>query len=129
MEADEQELEDLLGSLDKLSKNQTVDIFSCVECGRCTEVCPAHRGGGTLDPKNHFILNLKDHLLSNQLDAVNKIDVPPMLISGNVCPVTGKTPTETSILIKAWNTKLNIKPTHNSPPKTLVILVAILKDL
>ncbi|MBS30723.1 MAG: hypothetical protein CMG39_06150 [Candidatus Marinimicrobia bacterium] len=75
MEADEQELEDLLGSLDKLSKNQTLDIFSCVECGRCTEVCPAHRGGGTLDPKNHFILNLKDHLLSNQLDAVNKIDV------------------------------------------------------
>ena len=75
MEADEQELENLLGSLDKLSKNQTLDIFSCVECGRCTEVCPAHRGGGTLDPKNHFILNLKDHLLSNQLDAVNKIDV------------------------------------------------------
>ena len=32
-------------------------------------------------------------------------------------------------LIKAWNTKLNIKPTHNSPPKTLVILVVILKDL
>ncbi|MDB4859310.1 heterodisulfide reductase-related iron-sulfur binding cluster [Candidatus Marinimicrobia bacterium] len=75
MEADEEELENLLGSLDKLSKNQTLDIFSCVECGRCTEVCPAHRGGGTLDPKNHFILNLKDHLLSNQLDAVNKIDV------------------------------------------------------
>jgi len=75
MEADEEELENLLGSLDKLSKNQTLDIFSCVECGRCTEVCPAHRGGGKLDPKNHFILNLKDHLLSNQLDAVNKIDV------------------------------------------------------
>ena len=75
MEADEEELESLLGSLDKLSKNQTLDIFSCVECGRCTEVCPAHRGGGKLDPKNHFILDLKDHLLSNQLDAINKIDV------------------------------------------------------
>jgi len=75
MEADEEELENLLGSLDKLSKNQTLDIFSCVECGRCTEVCPAHRGGGKLDPKNHFILNLKDPLLSNQLDVVNKIDV------------------------------------------------------
>lgn len=75
MEADEEELESLLDSLDKLSKNQTLDIFSCVECGRCTEVCPAHRGGGKLDPKNHFILDLKDHLLSNQLDAINKIDV------------------------------------------------------
>ena len=75
MEGDEEELEDLLGNLDKLSKNQTLDIFSCVECGRCTEVCPAHRGGGTLDPKNHFILNLKDPLLSNQLDVINQIDV------------------------------------------------------
>jgi len=75
MEADEEVLENLLGSLDKLSKNQTLDIFSCVECGRCTEVCPAHRGGGTLDPKNHFILNLKDPLLNNQLDVVNNIDV------------------------------------------------------
>ena len=59
MEADEQELEDLLGSLDKLSKNQTLDIFSCVECGRCTEVCPAHRGGGTLDPKKPFYFEFK----------------------------------------------------------------------
>ncbi len=48
MDGDEEELENLLGGLDKLSKNQTLDIFSCVECGRCTEVCPAHRGwGGT----------------------------------------------------------------------------------
>ena len=75
MEGDEEELEKLLGNLDKLSKNQTLDIFSCVECGRCTEVCPAHRGGGTLDPKNHFILDLKDPLLNNQLDVINQIDV------------------------------------------------------
>ena len=75
MEADEEELESLLGSLDKLTKNQTLDIFSCVECGRCTEVCPAHRGGGTLDPKNHFILNLKNPLMNNELDVVKNIDV------------------------------------------------------
>jgi len=75
MEGNEEDLEELLGNLDKLSKNQTLDIFSCVECGRCTEVCPAHRGGGKLDPKNHFILNLKDPLLNNVVDTVNKIDV------------------------------------------------------
>ena len=75
MDADEDELESLLGGLDKLSKNQILDVFSCVECGRCTEVCPAYRGGGTLDPKNHFILNLKDPLLNNKLDVVNNIDV------------------------------------------------------
>ena len=75
MEADEEDLEELLGNLSKLSKNQTLDIFSCVECGRCTEVCPAHRGGGKLDPKNHFILNLKDPLLNNINDPINNIDI------------------------------------------------------
>ena len=75
MEADEEVLEELLGNLSKLSKNQTLDIFSCVECGRCTEVCLAHRGGGKLDPKNHFILNLKDPLLKNVADPINNIDV------------------------------------------------------
>ena len=75
MEGDEEELENLLSNMGKLSKNQTLDIFSCVECGRCTEVCPAHRGGGKLDPKNHFILNLKDPLMNNITDTVNKIDV------------------------------------------------------
>ena len=75
MEADEEVLEELLGNLSKLSKNQTLDIFSCVECGRCTEVCPAHRGGGKLDPKNHFILDLKDPLLKNVADPINNIDV------------------------------------------------------
>ena len=75
MEADEEVLEELLGNLSKLSKNQTLDIFSCVECGRCTEVCPAHRGGGKLDPKNHFILNLKDPLLKNVADPINNIDI------------------------------------------------------
>ena len=73
---DEEELESLLGSLDKLSKNQTLDIFSCVECGRCTEVCPANRGGGVLDPKNHFIMDLKDPLLKNgNAEVVNSINV------------------------------------------------------
>ena len=32
---------------------------------------------------------------------VNKIDVPPILIRGSVWPVTGNTPTETSIFINA----------------------------
>ena len=75
LEGDEKELEKIMGELDILSKNQALDIFSCVECGRCTEVCPAHRGGGTLDPKNHFILNLKEPLLKNNLNAVENIDV------------------------------------------------------
>ena len=76
MEGDESELEALLGDMNKLTKNQTLDIFSCVECGRCTEVCPANRGGGTLDPKNHFILDLKDPLMKNgNTEVIDSINV------------------------------------------------------
>ena len=76
MEGDEEELEKLLSNLGKLSKKQTLDIFSCVECGRCTEVCPANRGGGVLDPKHNFILDLKDPIMeSNGVDVIDNINV------------------------------------------------------
>ena len=76
MEGDESELENLLTSMNKLTKNQALDIFSCVECGRCTEVCPANRGGGVLDPKNHFILDLKNPLMeTGDVDVIDKINV------------------------------------------------------
>jgi len=76
MEGDEEELETLLSSMDRLSKKQTLDIFSCVECGRCTEVCPANRGGGVLDPKHNFILDLKDSIMNtNDVNVINEINV------------------------------------------------------
>ena len=66
MEATEDELDDMLSGLNKMSQKQVLDIFSCVECGRCMDVCPANRGGGNLNPKHHFILDLRDTLLKNQ---------------------------------------------------------------
>ena len=76
LEASEEELDELLLDLSKLSKNQALDIFTCVECGRCTDVCPANRGGGILDPKYHFILDLKNPMLeSNDVNVVDKINV------------------------------------------------------
>lgn len=76
LEAPEDELDAMLSDLNRLSKNQALDIFSCVECGRCTQVCPANRGGGRLDPKHHFILDLKEPLLtSGNTGVLNRIDV------------------------------------------------------
>ena len=76
MDGDEEELENLLSSMDRLSKKQTLDIFSCVECGRCTDVCPANRGGGVLDPKHNFILDLKDSIMTNKdVNVINEINV------------------------------------------------------
>jgi len=76
LEGDEDELDDMLNDLTKLTKNQALDIFSCVECGRCTDVCPANRGGGILDPKYHFIMDLRDPLLEGKdVDVLDKINV------------------------------------------------------
>ena len=75
LEGDEDELDAMLNDLTKLTKNQALDIFSCVECGRCTDVCPANRGGGILDPKHHFIMDLRQPLLDGKdvsvLDQIN----------------------------------------------------------
>lgn len=40
---------------------EALQAFSCVECGRCTEHCPAYNTGKTLNPKE-LILGLRDYL-------------------------------------------------------------------
>lgn len=40
-----------LGKISELSAKQRMDTLSCVECGRCTQVCPANLAGRPLDPK------------------------------------------------------------------------------
>jgi Fe-S oxidoreductase len=76
LDVEEEELDAMLSDLTRLTKNQALDIFSCVECGRCSDVCPAHRGGGILDPKNHFILDLRQPILnSGDVNVLNDINV------------------------------------------------------
>ena len=66
----------MLADLTEMTKNQALDVFSCVECGRCIDVCPANRGGGLLDPKNHFILDLRQPLLDKgNVDVLSEINV------------------------------------------------------
>ena len=76
LEGSEEELDDMLAGLTKMTQNQALDIFSCVECGRCVDVCPANRGGGILDPKHHFILDLRQPLLDKKdVDVLSQINV------------------------------------------------------
>ncbi len=44
-----------------LSRKQLLDLFSCTECGRCQEVCPAWNTGKPLSPKL-LIMELRDHV-------------------------------------------------------------------
>ncbi len=41
-----------LRTLADLSWKQVLDGFTCTECGRCTDACPAHRTGKPLDPRS-----------------------------------------------------------------------------
>ncbi len=47
-----------------LSRKQVLDLFSCTECGRCQEVCPAWSTGKPLSPKL-LIMALRDHVAAN----------------------------------------------------------------
>ncbi|MDE0105687.1 MAG: (Fe-S)-binding protein [Bryobacterales bacterium] len=46
-----------------LSSKDVLDVHSCVECGRCTDHCPANLIGGSLDPKQ-IVLQLQKGLLA-----------------------------------------------------------------
>ena len=49
-------------SFSDLSQKDVLDVNSCVECGRCTDSCPANLIGGSLDPKQ-IVLQLQRGLL------------------------------------------------------------------
>jgi len=54
-----------VSKVQELSWKQLLDGFTCVECGRCTEQCPAVATGKTLDPRL-MIHHLKDAALDTQ---------------------------------------------------------------
>ncbi|CAG7657868.1 (Fe-S)-binding protein [Paenibacillus allorhizosphaerae] len=50
-----------VGRIEDFTRMQMIDFYACVECGRCTNVCPASNTGKTLSPM-HLITKLRDHL-------------------------------------------------------------------
>ncbi|MDQ0155012.1 (Fe-S)-binding protein [Robertmurraya andreesenii] len=50
-----------VGKIEDFNQKQLVDLYACVECGRCTNMCPATGTGKMLSPKD-LILKLRDHL-------------------------------------------------------------------
>jgi Fe-S oxidoreductase len=61
-----------------------LDFYTCTECGRCSDNCPATITGKLLSPK-HFTLDLRDHLYQRQ---------PEFLAPGGLVEqkLRGKTP-------------------------------------
>lgn len=50
-----------VNKIEDFNQKQLLDLYACVECGRCTNMCPATGTGKMLSPKD-LILKLRDHL-------------------------------------------------------------------
>jgi Fe-S oxidoreductase len=50
-----------VGKIQDFTQLQMVDFYACVECGRCTNMCPATGTGKMLSPMD-LIVKLRDHL-------------------------------------------------------------------
>ena len=57
-----------LETVKDLPGKQVLDAFTCVECGRCQDNCPAYATGKLLNPKK-IILQNEDALLAGRLEA------------------------------------------------------------
>jgi Fe-S oxidoreductase len=58
-----------VGKIEDFSWKAILDFYTCTECGRCTDNCPAHKTGKILSPKM-LSLGLRDHLLERDLELV-----------------------------------------------------------
>ncbi|MGE5200218.1 MAG: (Fe-S)-binding protein [Rhodospirillaceae bacterium] len=56
-----------LETIADVERKQVLDAFTCVECGRCQENCPANATGKLLNPKR-LILQNEEALLAGKLD-------------------------------------------------------------
>ena len=50
-----------VGKITDFTQKQMLDLYACVECGRCTNMCPATGTGKMLSPMD-LIVKLRDHL-------------------------------------------------------------------
>lgn len=50
-----------VGAIQDFKQTQLIDLYACVECGRCTNMCPATGTGKMLSPMD-LIVKLRNHL-------------------------------------------------------------------
>jgi len=82
LDLDNEEAESFgVGQIEDFTRKQMIDFFACVECGRCTNVCPASNTGKTLSPM-HLITKLRDHLIEKGATVTGKSPWVPELAFG-----------------------------------------------
>lgn len=78
-----------IGKLADLTHSHILDLYTCTECGRCSDNCPAFITDKALSPK-HVTLALRDHLYATEKPMFAKVD-------GVVTPQDGPTVLESHV--------------------------------
>jgi Fe-S oxidoreductase len=68
--------------IEDFSWKAILDFYTCTECGRCSDHCPAHRSGKILSPKQ-FVIDLRDHLYERENEFLNRDGGPKGASDGN----------------------------------------------
>ncbi|WP_318508698.1 (Fe-S)-binding protein [Bacillus sp. T3] len=71
-----------VGKIENFNQKQLLDLYACVECGRCTNMCPASGTGKMLSPKD-LILKLRDHLTEKGAAVTSKSPWMPAFAFNN----------------------------------------------
>ncbi|MBD0383114.1 (Fe-S)-binding protein [Paenibacillus sedimenti] len=83
-----------VGKIEEFTQKQMLDFYSCVECGRCTSMCPANTTGKMLSPM-HLITKLRDHLTDKGAAITSKSPwVPAFAFAGH----SGQNPLEAELI-------------------------------
>lgn len=84
--------EDLLSArvgyarINHFSWKDVLDFYTCTECGRCSDNCPAFKTGKQLSPKQ-FTLDLRNHLYSREAELETERQLKPIdLVPGVIHP-------------------------------------------
>ena len=77
LEGPEEDIRFGVATAEDLSKKQLLDLFSCTECGRCQEVCPAWNTGKPLSPKL-LIMDLRD-AVAGVVPGAGDVELQPLV--------------------------------------------------
>jgi len=71
--------------INQFNWKQMLDMYSCTECGRCEDQCPAWATDKPLSPKKYMIA-IRDHLYKNAGKVMKKKDDLPAIVPETVEP-------------------------------------------
>ncbi|WP_419882420.1 (Fe-S)-binding protein [Peribacillus sp. B-H-3] len=70
------------GRIEDFTQYQLIDLYACVECGRCTNMCPATGTGKMLSPMD-IIIKMRDHLTNTGAVVTAKQPWVPSFVFGH----------------------------------------------